>query len=150
MRRRVKVFIRGKNGTTGIKTEECLNMLKDISLITLKEEFRKDLNARKDAINSSDATVLCLPDDAAIQAVSLVENENTLKMRVYERGNGETYACGSGACAAVVAATETGLIKKNRDVTVKVKGGDLTVNYSDDCITLSGDTVLVYKGEFEF
>ncbi len=79
-----------------------------------------------------------------------VVNENTLKMRAYERGNGETYSCGSGACAAVVAATEKGLIKKNRDVTVKVKGGDLTVNYSEDGITLSGDTVLVYKGEFEF
>ena len=79
-----------------------------------------------------------------------VVNENTLKMRVYERGNGETYACGSGACAAVVAATELGYLKKGRDVTVKVKGGDLTVNYSDDGLTLSGDTVLVYKGEFEF
>ena len=79
-----------------------------------------------------------------------VVNENTLKMRVYERGNGETYACGSGACAAVVAATELGYIKKNRDITVKVKGGDLTVNYSDEGLTLSGDTVLVYKGEFEF
>ena len=79
-----------------------------------------------------------------------VVNENTIKMRVYERGNGETYACGSGACAAVVAAAEKGLIKKNRDITVKVKGGDLTVNYSDDGVILSGDTVLVYKGEFEF
>ena len=79
-----------------------------------------------------------------------VVNENTLKMRVYERGNGETYACGSGACAAVVAATELGYIKKGRDITVKVKGGDLQVNYSDEGLTLSGDTVLVYKGEFEF
>ncbi|HAE89108.1 MAG TPA: diaminopimelate epimerase, partial [Clostridiales bacterium] len=79
-----------------------------------------------------------------------VVNENTIKMRVYERGNGETYACGSGACAAVVAATELGYLKKGRDVTVKVKGGDLQVNYSDDGLTLSGDTVLVYKGEFEF
>ena len=78
-----------------------------------------------------------------------VVNRNTIKMRAYERGNGETSACGSGACAAVVAAVENGYLSKNTDITVKVRGGDLIVNYSDDGITLTGDTVLVYKGEAE-
>ena len=79
-----------------------------------------------------------------------VVNENTLKMRVYERGNGETWACGTGACAAVVAACVTGKCRKGEDITVKVRGGDLTVNYTDERILLTGDAVLVYKGIFEY
>ncbi|MBP3372151.1 MAG: carbamoyl-phosphate synthase large subunit [Clostridia bacterium] len=79
-----------------------------------------------------------------------VVNENTLKMRVYERGNGETLACGTGACAAVVAACEKGLCKKGEDVTVKVRGGDLIVNYTDMGITLTGDAKLVYRGVLEY
>ncbi len=78
-----------------------------------------------------------------------VVNENTLKMRVYERGNGETMACGTGACAAVVAACENGYCKKGVDITVKVKGGDLVVNYTDERVILSGDTHLVYTGVYK-
>ena len=79
-----------------------------------------------------------------------VVNSNTIKMRVYERGNGETWACGTGACAAVVAACENGKCKKGEDITVKVRGGDLIVNYTDERIVLTGDAVLVYKGVFEY
>ncbi|MBR1532299.1 MAG: diaminopimelate epimerase, partial [Eubacterium sp.] len=79
-----------------------------------------------------------------------VVNGSTIKMRVWERGNGETMACGTGACAAVVAAVENGFCKKGEDITVKVRGGDLLVNYTDDGITLTGDASLVYKGEIEY
>ncbi|MGN1095688.1 MAG: carbamoyl-phosphate synthase large subunit [Eubacteriales bacterium] len=79
-----------------------------------------------------------------------VVNEATIKMRVYERGNGETFACGTGACAAVVAACETGACKKGRDITVKLRGGDLVVNYTDERVTLSGDAKLVYDGVAEY
>lgn len=79
-----------------------------------------------------------------------VVNSNTIKMRVWERGNGETPACGTGACAAVVAAVENGYCNKGEDITVKLRGGDLIVNYSDKGITLSGNTNLVYKGEIEY
>lgn len=79
-----------------------------------------------------------------------VINNNTIKMRVWERGNGETMACGTGACAAVVAAVENGYCNKGEDITVKVRGGDLIVNYTDMGITLSGDCNLVYKGEIEY
>ena len=79
-----------------------------------------------------------------------VVNKNTVKMRVYERGNGETLACGTGACAAVVAAVENGLCKKGEDITVKLKGGDLVVNYTNDDIILTGNTVKVYDGVFEY
>ncbi len=79
-----------------------------------------------------------------------VVNETTLKMRVWERGNGETLACGTGACAAVVAAVENGFCKKNTDITVKVKGGDLIVNYTDDGVFLTGTTKLVFEGTVEY
>ena len=70
-----KVFIDGSVGTTGLKIFDRLSNRKDISLITLPEEIRKDISARKDALNSADVAFLCLPDDAAIEAVSLIEND---------------------------------------------------------------------------
>ncbi len=75
-----------------------------------------------------------------------IVNSRTLKMRVWERGNGETPACGTGACAAVA----NGYCNKGEDITVKLRGGDLIVNYTDNCITLTGDCNLVYKGEIEY
>ena len=79
-----------------------------------------------------------------------VVNSNTIKMRVWERGSGETLACGTGACAAVVAAVANGLCSKGSDVTVRVRGGDLVVNYTDERVTLTGDAKLVFTGEVEY
>ena len=78
-----------------------------------------------------------------------VVNETTLKMRVWERGNGETLACGTGACAAVVAAVENGYCRRGEDITVKLAGGDLIVNYTDEGITLTGNVGLVFRGTVE-
>lgn len=78
-----------------------------------------------------------------------VVNPNMLKMRVWERGNGETPACGTGACAAVAAAVRNGFCGMNEDITVKVAGGDLIVNYTEEGIILSGSTVKVFEGEIE-
>ena len=72
-----KVFIDGSAGTTGLRIHERLSSRKDITLITLPDEIRKDISARRDALNSADIAFLCLPDAAAIEAVSLVENPNT-------------------------------------------------------------------------
>lgn len=71
-----KVFIDGSAGTTGLKIVERLSDRADLSLIKLPEELRKDLCARKQAINQADIVFLCLPDLAAIEAVSLLENKN--------------------------------------------------------------------------
>ena len=79
-----------------------------------------------------------------------VVNPSTIKMRVWERGSGETMACGSGACAAVVAAVANGLCEKGRDITVRAKGGDMIVCYTDEKVTLTGDAKLVYIGETEY
>ncbi|MBO7363817.1 MAG: carbamoyl-phosphate synthase large subunit, partial [Lachnospiraceae bacterium] len=79
-----------------------------------------------------------------------VADRTTLRMRVFERGSGETLACGSGACAAVIAAAENGFCDKGVDVTVKLLGGDLIVNYSDERVLLTGDAKLVFEGSFEY
>lgn len=71
-----KVFIDGSAGTTGLRIRERLAERKDISLIVLPEELRKDINSRKSALNDADVAFLCLPDAAAIEAVSLIENDS--------------------------------------------------------------------------
>lgn len=70
-----KVFIDGSEGTTGLRINERFAGREDISLLSIAPELRKDLDERKRLINESDITFLCLPDAAAREAVSLVENE---------------------------------------------------------------------------
>lgn len=72
-----KVFIDGKEGTTGLRIYDRLSERNDIELLLIDEDKRKDPLERKKFINASDITFLCLPDAAAIEAVSLVENDNT-------------------------------------------------------------------------
>ena len=73
-----KVFIDGSAGTTGLRIRERLSSRADLELIVLPDEVRKDVSARREALNSCDVAFLCLPDAAAIEAVSLVENPNTV------------------------------------------------------------------------
>ena len=81
-----------------------------------------------------------------------VVNESTVKMRVWERGNGETWACGTGAAAAAVACVLNGMCRADTDITVKVKGGDLIVRYNseDGHVTLTGNVEKIYEGTVEF
>ena len=72
-----KVFIDGKEGTTGLQIYERLGSRDDIELLLISEEKRKDTEERKKFLNSADIVFLCLPDAAAKEAVSLIENENT-------------------------------------------------------------------------
>ena len=69
-----KVFIDGSAGTTGLRIYERLSARDDVEILRLAEEFRKDAAARKEIINNADIVFLCLPDDAAREAVSFVEN----------------------------------------------------------------------------
>ena len=73
-----KVFIDGGVGTTGLRIVERLSVREDVELLSLPEETRKDPAARKEMINQADVVFLCLPDDAARESVSLVENPNTV------------------------------------------------------------------------
>ena len=73
-----KIFIDGRAGTTGLRIYERLEEREDIELIVLSDDERKDPEARKRALNEADVAFLCLPDDAARESVSFIENENTV------------------------------------------------------------------------
>lgn len=74
----MKIFIDGREGTTGLQIQQRLEALPDIDLLCLDESLRKDTNARREALNAADVAFLCLPDVAACEAVSLVDNEHTV------------------------------------------------------------------------
>ena len=73
---KTKIFIDGSEGTTGLRIHERFQNRNDIELLTISSELRKDINERKRLINESDITFTCLPDAAAIESVSLAENES--------------------------------------------------------------------------
>ena len=90
------------------------------------------------------------PQRTNVEFVRVV-NESTIKMRVWERGNGETWSCGTGAAAAAVACVLGGYCKQDTDITVKLKGGDLIVRYhGDGSVTLTGNVEKIYEGKVEF
>ena len=72
------VFIDGKAGTTGLRIEERLASRKDVRIISLPDELRKDSEARKKMLNEADFAFLCLPDAAAKEAVAMIENDTTV------------------------------------------------------------------------
>ena len=72
-----KVFIDGSAGTTGLRIYERLSSRTDIELMTLSGELRKDAEARREMLNKADIAFLCLPDQAAMEAVALIENDST-------------------------------------------------------------------------
>ncbi len=88
------------------------------------------------------------PERVNTEFVKVIDS-NTISMRVWERGCGETLACGTGACAAAVAAVKNGFCKKNTDIRVKLNGGDLIINYTNDTVYMTGETSLVFEGTVE-
>mgnify|MGYP004462824317 FL=1 len=88
------------------------------------------------------------PQKTNVEFVEILEN-NLIKMRVWERGSGETFACGTGSCAAVVAGVSNNLIK--RDVKVLLKGGELDINWDKKTnnIYMKGIATKVYDGIME-
>ena len=73
-----RIFIDGKAGTTGLRIEERLSQRDDIEIVTIPEELRKDPVKKKEILNSVDVAFLCLPDDAARESVSLIENPDVV------------------------------------------------------------------------
>ena len=89
------------------------------------------------------------PKKANIEFINVIDNK-TLKMRVWERGAGETLACGTGACASVVAAILNGYTK--RDVTVHLLGGDLKIKWkeNDNHVYMTGPATTVFEGKIDW
>ena len=87
------------------------------------------------------------PERINTEFVEIV-NKNHLRMRVWERGSGETLACGTGACAVAVVSVINGICSKNEDIKVHTKGGILTVKWHEnENVYLSGNAVKVFDGE---
>ena len=89
------------------------------------------------------------PDHVNTEFVQVL-NRASLKMRVWERGSGETWACGTGACAAAVAAVLSGYCSYDQDITVHLKGGSVIIRYqSDGTVIMTGDAKTVFQGSVE-
>lgn len=88
------------------------------------------------------------PERVNLDIVEMVER-NHMRMRVWERGGGETMGSGTGACASAVAAVLIGYCDKNKDIKVEVPGGELTINYTDEAVFMTGNCVKVYEGTVE-
>lgn len=79
-----------------------------------------------------------------------VLDSHTIQMRVWERGSGETWACGTGACAAAVASVKNGYFKNGEEITVKLRGGDLFITYNTDgTVLMRGAAEIVFTGEID-
>ncbi len=105
----------------------------ELDLETVGPRFEKDL---------------IFPQGVNTEFIEVIDS-HTLKMRVWERGSGETMACGTGACAAAVAACLNGYCKMGEDITVHLRGGDLVINYTDERVRMTGEAVKVFDGEIE-
>ncbi len=88
------------------------------------------------------------PDRINTEFIKIVDRKH-IKMRVWERGSGETYACGTGACASAVAAVLNGFCDKGEEITVSLLGGDLIIEITDETVYMTGPAALVFTGEIE-
>ena len=107
----------------------------------------KDLNLEK--IGPKFEFNPIFPEQVNTEFIRVIDNK-TLEMRVWERGSGETFACGTGACAAAVAAVLNGYCEKGTEITVHLKCGDLNITYADNShIYMRGAAEKVYDGVYE-
>ena len=146
---KTKVFIDGSEGTTGLRINERFQKRDDIELLHINPELRKDPEERKKMINASDITFLCLPDEAARESVSLVENENVVIIDASTAHRTEAgWAYGfpelsdvhrenikKGKRIAVPGCYATGFISM---VYPLIAGGILPKDYPVSCFALSG------------
>lgn len=90
------------------------------------------------------------PERINTEFVQIID-ENTVKMRVWERGSGETWACGTGACAVTVASVLNGFCKVDKELTVKLRGGDLFITYKEDgTVIMRGPATTVFEGTIHY
>ncbi|MBD5545594.1 MAG: N-acetyl-gamma-glutamyl-phosphate reductase [Lachnospiraceae bacterium] len=146
---KTKIFIDGSEGTTGLRIHERFQVRDDIELLTISKELRKDTEERKRLINASDITFLCLPDAAARESVSLVENEqvkiiDTSTAHRTEEGwaygfpelsDGHRKAIASGKRIAVPGCHATGFISLTYPL---VASGILSPDYPVAAFSLTG------------
>jgi carbamoyl-phosphate synthase large subunit len=86
------------------------------------------------------------PERVNTEFVKIIDSK-TIRMRVWERGSGETLACGTGACASAVASVLCGFCRKDEEITVKLQGGELKIRYTDEGVFMTGQAKTVFTGE---
>ena len=91
---------------------------------------------------------VAFPDRVNTEFIQVL-NPTQLRMRVWERGSGETLACGTGTCAAVAAMCAFGVCEKGSNVQVQLRGGSLTIRVTDEGILMSGPAETAYEGDVE-
>jgi carbamoyl-phosphate synthase large subunit len=119
----------------------CASMGNPHAVVFVKDVENLDL-ARIGPLFENDKL---FPDRVNAEFVEVI-SKGRLKMRVWERGSGETLACGTGACAAAVAAVLNGFAEKGKDIHVRLSGGELTINYTDEGVFLTGGCKKVFDG----
>lgn len=152
-----KIFIDGKDGTTGLKIFERFELRNDIELLLIDPEKRKDASERARLINESDITFLCLPDAASIEAVSLVENEN---VKIIDTSTAHRTLDGWAYGFAELSESHRRGIEQSNRIAVPgcyasgfnsivyplVKSGFISPDYDIVCFALSGYTGAGKKG----
>lgn len=88
------------------------------------------------------------PEQVNTEFVQVLDR-HTLRMRVWERGSGETMACGTGACASAVAAVLCGHCPRDEEITVRLRGGDLIIRWTEGTVWMTGEAVTVFEGEIK-
>ena len=127
-------------------TFTCVSMGNPHAVTFIKEDVNKFDICKYGKILEIDKA---FPKRSNIEFINVVD-DHTLKMRVWERGAGETLACGTGACASVVSAILNGYT--SREVTVHLLGGDLSINWNetDNHVYMTGPATTVFEGQIEW
>lgn len=124
-------------------TATAVSMGNPHCVVFLDEDVR---NLNLETIGSAFEHHPAFPERVNTEFINILD-DHTLRMRVWERGSGETMACGTGACAAAVASVLNGYCKQEQEITVKLSGGDLQIVYhSDQTVTMTGSATHVFDG----
>lgn len=137
-----KIVMQKINTNCGEKAVTVLSMGNPHCVIFVQDVTNYDVDAVGTAI-AEDTSIF--PEGANISFAQVIDSTH-IKLRVRERGTGETMACGTGTCATVVAAVLNGYCELNTDVFVKLPGGELIIRYDGNTVYMTGEAVEVFRG----
>ncbi len=124
----------------------CVSMGNPHAVVFLPEIDSLDL----EKIGSSFEHHPLFPNRVNTEFIRVID-DHTLQMRVWERGSGETFACGTGACAAAVASVLNGYCKREQEILIHLRGGDLRIIYhNDESVTMIGPATFIFEGKMEY
>ncbi len=123
----------------------CVSMGNPHAVTFVDDPYKLDLEKTGPLFESHEI----FPERVNTEFVQIID-DHTIKMRVWERGSGETFACGTGACASAVASVLNGFCKKDEKITVMLRGGNLEIIWkSDGTVIMNGSATHVFDGEIK-